>query len=178
MDYEFQALYEAYSRDIYRFLLRMVNYREDLAEELTQETFYQAFLSLHRYRGDCEIKTWLCQIAKNTCFKYYKKNPVIISLDGTNFTDYQEADLLQLTESMECRLERKELSACILQCIQKLKPKYKDVLIYRLYFELPFEKIGILLHIKENSAKVIYFRGKELLKQSLKPYLSAEWRNL
>ena len=84
-----EELYKMYSHMIFLFLLKMVNYKEDLAEELTQETFYQVCISLHRFKGECEIKTWICQIAKNTCYKYYKKNPIHISMDTSAFhTDY------------------------------------------------------------------------------------------
>ena len=61
----FAELYEKYQPDIYRFLLRMLGGDALAAEELTQETFYQAFLSFGRFRGDCTVKTWLCQIAHN-----------------------------------------------------------------------------------------------------------------
>lgn len=52
-------------------------------------------------------------------------------------------------------------------CIHKLKPKYQDVLIYRLYLDMQFSQIAGLMNISENSAKVIYHRGKEMLKKEM-----------
>ncbi|WP_066718170.1 RNA polymerase sigma factor [Clostridium sp. Marseille-P299] len=163
-----EELYKMYSHMIFLFLLKMVNYKEDLAEELTQETFYQVCISLHRFKGECEIKTWICQIAKNTCYKYYKKNPIHISMDTSAFhTDY----VLESIITPENQIEGNELHQLIIKCMNEMNIKYKDVLVYRLFFEMPFKKIGNIMQISESSAKVIYFRGKELLRKSLEGYL-------
>ena len=57
-------IYEKYARFVYRYLLSLGT-GEDVAEELTQETFYQAVQSIHRFKGESKISTWLCAIAKN-----------------------------------------------------------------------------------------------------------------
>lgn len=52
--------------------------------------------------------------------------------------------------------------------IDSMEPKMRDVMIYRIYSDMPYAQIGRLLSIKENSAKVIFFRGKEILRKRLK----------
>lgn len=163
MNKEFQLLYETYSKEIYRFLLKLVGYREDLAEELTQETFYQTFLSLHRYRGDCDIKSFICQIAKNTCYKYFKKNPLNQDIDSE---DLRQTLLTTMIGPEEC-IEHKELSNYVRISILNMKRKYREVMVLRVYFELSFQQISQRLSISENSAKVIFYRGKNLLKREL-----------
>ena len=69
---EFEELYHLYYKDVYYFVLKLADYRDDIAEEVTQESFYQAFISISRFRGECSIKSWLCQIAKNTYYKDLK----------------------------------------------------------------------------------------------------------
>ena len=54
---------------IYHFLLKLTNFNEDLADELTQETFFQVYFSLPKYRGRSSIGTWICAIAKNVCYR-------------------------------------------------------------------------------------------------------------
>ena len=61
---QFHDIYERCAEKVYRFLLGLTQ-SADQAEELTSETFYQAFLHIDRFRGDCAIETWLCQIARN-----------------------------------------------------------------------------------------------------------------
>jgi len=162
---DFQELYEKYNKDIYYFILRFTNYNNNLAEELTQETFYQTYISLYRYKGGCDIKTWICQIAKNVCYKYFRKNPFYININDASLYENVIADGSKSAQEL---IEMQETSEIIYNAIRKLKTKYKDVLIYRLYFEFSFKQIGNVMHISENSTKVIYHRGKEMLKQKLK----------
>ena len=70
---EFERIYNEYSSGICGFLYKLCG-SASLAEELTQETFYQAWKSLHRYNGSCELFTWLAAIAKNTYFKNLRKH--------------------------------------------------------------------------------------------------------
>lgn len=49
--------------------------------------------------------------------------------------------------------------------------KYRDVMVLRVYAELPFSQIAQILRISENSAKVIYFRAKKMLMEVLKDEL-------
>lgn len=60
----FHELYETYSNNIYRYLL-VLTHDKDISEEITQETFYQAFKNIKSFQGKCSIYTWLCAIAKN-----------------------------------------------------------------------------------------------------------------
>ena len=66
---DFEAIYQEYYQRVFAFLFKMCQDR-DLSEELTQESFYQALKSFHRYDGSCSLFTWLAAIAKNTYFKH------------------------------------------------------------------------------------------------------------
>ena len=76
---DFEEIYRTFQPDVFRFLMRMSGCDQHTAEELTQETFYQAFLSFGKFRGECSMRTWLFQIAKNV---YGKEDTMItIQLD-------------------------------------------------------------------------------------------------
>ena len=60
---DMDAVYRRHARTVYKFLLAQCH-DPDLAEELTQETFYQAVRSVDRFDGSCKLSVWLCQIAK------------------------------------------------------------------------------------------------------------------
>lgn len=161
---EFHELYQTYNRMIYQFLLKLTDFQEDLADELTQETFFQVYLSLPRYRGQAGILTWICSIAKHVCYKYYRKNPRMFSLESAE----AEQILPEQTESsIQSVIEQKELVACTLKQIMGLKKKYRDVLVYRLYFEMSYAQIEALTGIKEATAKVIFHRGKEMVRKEV-----------
>lgn len=76
-------IYVKYANTVKRFLISLSG-NFDLAEDLTQETFYQAYKSLHRYNGKCKMSVWLCQIAKHMYFDYLKKEKHIQKIEIEN----------------------------------------------------------------------------------------------
>ena len=69
-----EDIYQKYAKTVYKYLMSLTR-SEDLAEELTQETFYQAIRSIERFDGSSKMSTWLCAIAKNVLFTYRRKHP-------------------------------------------------------------------------------------------------------
>lgn len=65
-----------YARVVYSYLL-CITYDKEITDELTQETMYKAIKNIKKYRGDCEITTWLCKIARNEWFMYRKQQNMI-----------------------------------------------------------------------------------------------------
>ena len=158
----FEEIYRKTYRQIYSFLYRLCH-DPQTAEDLTQETYYQAYLSLGRYDGTCEISTWLCAIAKNTFFKYLrrtKKESYLIDL-------YVTEPEAPLDDEPGYRLIHECDVAQVRRAIRKMPSKYSEVLILRLYGELPYQEIAAKLGISENSAKVIYHRAKNMVKEYL-----------
>ena len=68
----FEALYQVYFQDVYRFLLSLCH-DPHLAEELTADTFLKALANLDTFRSDSSMSTWLCQIGKNTYYSLLRK---------------------------------------------------------------------------------------------------------
>ena len=75
-----EEIYRDYAQMVYKYLLSLT--RDDgLAEELTQETFYQAIRSSNKFDESCKITTWLCAIAKNVLITYRRKHPALEDID-------------------------------------------------------------------------------------------------
>jgi RNA polymerase sigma-70 factor (ECF subfamily) len=145
--------------------LRISGYEYALAEELTQETFYRAFISLHRFQGRCQIKTWLCQIAKNVYYEYLrKKKKEDVALKNV----FEENPGKCLPTIPESKIENAELIRNAMVIINSFKDRTRDVMLYRLYTDLSFAQISCLMGISESSAKVVFFRGKALLQTKLR----------
>lgn len=160
---DFASIYDAYYQDVYLYLMKLTNGRKDLAEELTQETFYQVFISIHRFKGDSKIKTWITEIAKHTCFNYFKKNRI---MDNIEDSDWERSSSSQM-KPVEAYLLKAEQQEELRSAILSLEKKYRDVVLYRVYYELSFQKVGQLLRISENSAKVLFFRAKTMIKKKM-----------
>lgn len=156
---EFEAIYTRHFDGIYRFLYKLCA-DPHLCEEMTQETFYQAYLSLHRYNGRCEIFTWLAAIAKNTYFKYLRRSKIThLNLELAVQSDESTSPQYILEKRLEASVVR--------DAVRRLPQKYRDVVVLRIYAERPFAEVARLLGISENSAKVIFHRAKEILKKEI-----------
>lgn len=161
----FKKLYSDYNNDIYNFLFKITGYDQALAEELTQETFYQAFLSITKFKGKCHIKTWLCQIAKNIYYQQLRREKREF-LTMKNISE--EKSTLTMTPSPHTEVEHAELIQKALFTINSFDDKTRDVMLYRLYSDLPYAQISLLLEISEGSVKVIFYRGKLALQIRLR----------
>ena len=159
---DFEAIYTAYFDRVFAFLMRIVRNRE-IAEELTQETFFQAYKSFHKYNGNCELFTWLCAIAKNVYLKYLKKQ----RHETVDIELFRESVCGDPMEQPEVAFQKKVSSETLKEAIKVLPQKYRDIVILRIYAELSFAEIGNKMSITENSAKVIFFRAKNMLKEEL-----------
>ena len=66
---DFGKIYEEYMQDVYRYVLALSR-NSHVEEEITQETFFKALKNIDKFKGECKLNVWLCQIAKNTYFSY------------------------------------------------------------------------------------------------------------
>ena len=68
----FEELYKQYFNDVYRYILKLSSSHQ-VADEITSDTFFKAMRSIDSFRGDCDVRVWLCQIAKNCYYSHLKK---------------------------------------------------------------------------------------------------------
>jgi len=155
---EFEQIYTAYFRDVFLYIRRLSG-DEHIAEEVTSETFFKALKSIGSFRGDCEMRVWLCQIAKNCYSDYLKKNGRSGSLD-----ELKEADT---GCSVEDAVTRRDEAARIRRALHSLPEPYKEVFMWRVFGELSFEQIGQIFDKSENWACVTYHRAKSKIKERL-----------
>lgn len=155
-----EQIYQKHAKTVYGFLLSKTG-NPDAAEELTQETFYQALRSIESFRGDSSISTWLCAIAKNVCHDSLRKKKAKISLEETKSREETAADSAETTAL--CSLEHLHL----LKLMHGLEEPAREVLYLRLMGNLSFRQIGEVFDRTENWARVTYYRGKEkILKEA------------
>lgn len=149
---DFEELFGEYSPVVYRFLLAKCGNAE-LAEELTAETFYQAYLHIGSFRGDCQPQTWLCQIARNALSKEQKRRQRHQPL-----TEGEQAE-----DRLFERLADREQAVRIHKHLRKLQEPYREVFILRVLGELSFREIAAVCEKTESWAKVTYYRAKDKL---------------
>lgn len=152
----FEEIYEEYFSDVYKYL-RGITANEHLAEELTSDTFFKAMKSIDSFRGDCDVRVWLCQIAKNTYFSYFKKQKNVESLEDNESIAMQQDDI-------ENMLVDKQLAFKIHQKLHEMKDPYKEVFSLRVFGELSFKQIAELFGKSEHWACVTFHRAKEMIR--------------
>ncbi len=157
-----EELYNKYSKLVYNYLKSLCN-NSETAEELTQETFYKAIKSVNKFKGECKVSTWLCQIAKNVFCDYLskEKKAKFISLDD----DYIKNLIVE--KNLEENVEDKSKLINLYKQIHKLDEKTREVFYLRIRGEFSFKEIGEILNQSEQWARTIYYRGKIKLKEEL-----------
>ncbi len=165
MQKNFDDIYAEYANIIKHFLISITN-NFDLAEELTQETFYQAYKYILRYNGTCKMSVWLCQIAKHLYFDYLKKNKHMQTTSIENLQDSLYYNPFENTPE-ELYIFNEEVTS-LLNIVKKTKEPYQQIFLLRLYDELNYKEIGQIFGKSENWARVTYYRAKELIKERMK----------
>jgi len=151
---EIEKLYRLYFKDVYKYL-RSITHDESLSEELLSDTFFKAMQSFHNFRGECDVRVWLCQIAKNLYFshlKKYKKQAVIEEDVGSS----KEISVEELLCDNDSAFE-------IHQILHNMKEPYKEVFSLRVFGELTFRQIGTLFGKTEHWACVTYHRARNII---------------
>ena len=150
---QFEDVYKHYHHDVYCFLLSMSR-NPQVADELTQETFYRALKGIHKFKGECSLKTWLCQIAKNTYLSYVDKQKV--------YAENEVSQDILTSDQMSKSMEHENAEAVY------IKEPYKEVFTLRAIGDLSFKEIGEIFDRKEGWARVTYHRAKLKIRELMK----------
>ena len=154
---DFEEIYRRYFGDVYRYLLRLSG-SETAAEDVTSETFLRAMQALPRFRGDCDVRVWLCRIARNTYFST-RRDP-----DNQPMEEPGEERAGSAPSPEEETLRREE-GRRLRQLLHGLEEPYREVFLWRHYGDLSFREIGQLFGKSENWACVTYHRARGNLRK-------------
>lgn len=157
MKSELEQYYQEYSKKVYLFLMSMCR-DPDTAEELTQETFYQAIKSINSFRGDSSVYTWLCQIAKNVWLRELDRRKRHPSAE-------YDANARAPSKNPEEEITLKDEKMHVLKRLHVLPEHEKEIILLRASGELSFREIGEIFGKSENWARVTYYRAKQKLKK-------------
>ena len=162
---DIEKLYREYFTPVYRYTLSLVH-DPDMAEEITQETFFRALKKINDYRGEASLKVWLCQIARNLSFDSLKKQSKITPLTKHDDDETAGYELTAGSESNpEEQLLRKQTAMKIHRILHDLKEPYKEVFHLRVFGELEFEQIGEIFGKSASWARVTFYRAKNEIRK-------------
>ncbi len=168
----YAELMQRYKDSVFFMLLKMVNNKDD-AEDLTIEAFGKAFKRLAQYTPTYAFSTWLFKIASNNAIDHLRKKKLRNNFsldnqmkgdDGDSYSFELKADILDPEESVIKKQKIKQLR----DVVDKLKPRYKDLIQYRYFEELSYEEISGKMDIPIGTVKAQLFRAREFLYEILK----------
>lgn len=155
-----EEIYQENAKLVFRFLLKYCH-DPQLAEELTQETFFRAMNSIDRYDYSCKISVWLCQIAKHIYLQYLAKQGKEIPSEEISTDEMIGRNTSE--KGIEDQVIRRYELLDVLKDMQSLPEQMREVIYLRTMAELSFKEIGEILGKSENWARVTFYRGKERL---------------
>mgnify|MGYP003517450442 FL=1 len=156
---EFEKLFDDNRDFIFKYLIKMTR-DASLAEELTQETFFRAYMNYTSLRNKEKASVWLCQIAKNTYFAWYNDQKKKDSLDDLEVTS---CDI-----SIEDAFVQKELSQKVLICLHELEDPYKEVFMLSVFGGFSLKDISSIFGKSESWARVTFYRAKQKLSERMR----------
>ena len=155
-----EKLYEAYYMRVFSYVMTLAGNRE-LAEEITQETFFRAFSRQNEFRGESDEATWLCAIAKNLFLDEKRRQgrhaPIPEELPDTG-------------KGIEQSAVDRDSSFRIHMALHALEEPYREVFELRVFGELSFREVGMIFGKTENWARVTYHRARLRLQERMDEY--------
>lgn len=159
-----EKLFRSYYKDIYRYLYSLTH-DSTLSEDLASEVFLEVVKSIARFRGEADIKTWMFSIARHKwmdCLR--KKNRRVQTEVLSDLVGEQE---LANAKGIEEQYLDKEVLERIYTLLETEPDRTRSIV--RLRMEgYSFYEIAKNENISESSARVIYFRIKEKIRQTLR----------
>lgn len=154
---DFEKIYGENSDFIFKYLMKLCG-NHSLAEELTQETFFRAYMNFSGLKDENKASSWLCSIARNTYFAWYNEHKKLSEIDEASAA---ETDI-------ESVFERKELTEKAFTCLHGLEEPYKEVFMLSVFGQLSLTDISKLFGKSESWARVTFYRAKQKLNEMMR----------
>lgn len=158
---DFEKLFRENQGFIYRYLMKLCG-NESLAEELTQETFFRAYMNLTGLRNEEKVSVWLCQIAKNTYFAWFNEQKRLQPLEDAVIPE-QTPDIAEI-------FTRQQLQEQAYACLHAMDEPYKEVFMLCVFGGLSLKQISALFGKSESWARVTFYRAKQKMMEGMKQY--------
>ena len=151
-------LMKEYGDDIWNYAF-LISKKEDLADDITQDTFLKAYKKLYTFRGQSSVKTWLFAIARNTAYDY-KKSSFLRRVTLVDYITQQKTHPSAEAEAMESLV-----SSELWEKVLMLPVKLRESLILYAHHQMKLQEIAELLGISEGTVKSRIFKARIKLMQ-------------
>ncbi|MCP4582632.1 MAG: sigma-70 family RNA polymerase sigma factor [candidate division Zixibacteria bacterium] len=161
----FEVLVNKYQKKIYFLALRMTK-NHDVADELAQESFVRAYMSLSGFQTGRSFYTWLYRIAVNQVLNYLKHKSFTVSLDSPSGRTYLES--IPHSPDQLSRLVNQEQMEVFQAALDKLPSPQKTIFLLKTYEEFSYEEISKIVGCSVGTVMSRLFRARAKLRNALK----------
>ena len=142
---------------------------QGLAEDIAQEVFIKCYKSLHHFRGDSQITSWIYRITVNTAKDFLRSK-------SFNILKYPKSFFENLTksETLEDALIQRDQREVVLQTVLSLSTKYREVIILYYFQDEKLEDIAEILNMNLNTVKTRLSRARSMLKDKITSFTGDE----
>jgi RNA polymerase sigma-70 factor (ECF subfamily) len=150
-----RQIYEASSDRVFRLMVRIVGQQD--ADDLTQQTFVQAFTKISQFNGDAKFETWLYRLATNEALQHLRREK------HRRTTELVGDPAMQATD----RVEQDELANLVRQALAALDPELRATFTLKEEHGLSYQKIAATLDIPEGTVGSRLNRARRELRKLL-----------
>ncbi len=162
------AIIDKYEKKLLRFVMLISNASKEDAEDIVQDTFISAYQNLADFDTKMSFSAWIYKIARNKAISWHRKNT---SKKAGEKIELEEEVFLNLKDDAPSILEElhaKTATDKLLEEIEQLNNKYKEVIILKYFEGKSYLEIADILHIPPGSVASMLYRAKAQLKEKLK----------
>jgi RNA polymerase sigma-70 factor, ECF subfamily len=155
-----QVLFARHHVRVYRFVLRLVG-NPTTAEDLISDVFLDVWRQADKFEGRSAVSTWMLAIARFKALSALRKRP-------DEELDEETAETIEdASDNPEVALEKKDKSAVLRQCLEKLSLEHREIVDLVYYHEKSVEEVAEIVGIPENTVKTRLFYTRKKLAELL-----------
>ena len=164
-----KVIFERHKTPVFNFALRFIGNRAD-AEDAISHAFMMVCEKRYVVKPGASFKTWLYTVVRNVCLTRMRTRGRFVSLWGsTKETEDHPIDIEDQSPNVRSHLNQQEVSAVIQKAIGQLPSEQREALLLREYQGFSYEEISQVLECTLDKVKVLIFRARTQLKQTLPP---------
>ncbi len=158
----FDLFYKRFFPKVYKYAYRRLKNREQ-AEDITSETFFKALKGFKKFESRTEggLDIWMYTIERNVIRDFFRKN---IGIEILPFEEVWTKTLHPSVDDPYITIERKEIEATVMRCLEQLPEQYKRVIEMRFFKNMTVKEIATAINKTGNATKVLQFRALKRLK--------------
>jgi RNA polymerase sigma-70 factor (ECF subfamily) len=172
----FDEIVQEHKNRIYNYICRMTHDSPE-AEDLTQEVFIKAYVSLRSFRHDAAVDTWLYRIATNVVIDRFRRqkrlpqNRALLDEEGDPVADLPAIDR---ESNPAASAELTELQAQVQRAIATLPPKLRSAVLLHDMEGLSHEEVALAVGCPVGTVKSRLFNARSLLRRKLAHYVESD----